>query len=70
MEYKTFVRLVGEMRSAQQDYFAQHTQSALRKAKALERDVDRAVLQFLGEQATVEQGQLFDQREQRAGHYQ
>lgn len=57
-----FVRLVWQMRDAQKDYFAQRTRSALNKLLALEKLVDRAVLQILGEEIVAEQGNLFDQR--------
>jgi tetrahydromethanopterin S-methyltransferase subunit G len=50
---------VHEMRSAQKDYFDRRTQSALYRAKDLEKRVDREVLQMIGDQIALEQGTLF-----------
>lgn len=52
-------RLVWQMRQAQKDYFNRHTQTALIEAKTLERKVNEAVLQILGDAITAEQGTLF-----------
>lgn len=42
-----YAQLVEEMRQAQKEFFAKHTQSALVKAKDLERKVDIATLQIV-----------------------
>ena len=60
MNYTEFVRLVYDMRRAQQDYFDRRTRSALELAKSLERRVDREALQILGDQVNVEQVGMFD----------
>ncbi len=52
-------QLVKEMRDAQKSYFAQHTQSALTQAKALEKRVDQAVAGILGEVPDAQQQALF-----------
>ena len=59
MTFMEFVRVVYEMRGAQKDYFDRRTQSALYRAKELEKRVDREVLQMIGDQVALEQGQLF-----------
>ncbi|MFA5148633.1 MAG: hypothetical protein WC491_05870 [Candidatus Omnitrophota bacterium] len=52
-------QLVKEMRDAQKAYFAQHTQSALTQAKALEKRVDQAVEGVLAGLPEVHQQTLF-----------
>lgn len=47
MDWREFVFLVAEMRNAQNDYFAFRNPRALRQAKNLERQVDRAVADML-----------------------
>ena len=53
-------QLVKEMRDAQKLYFAQHTQSALTQAKALERRVDQVVEGVLAGLPDVQQKALFE----------
>jgi hypothetical protein len=59
VNYVEFVRLVHDMRMAQKDFFDRRTQSSLALAKSLEKRVDKVVLQVLGDQIAVEQGQMF-----------
>ena len=59
MNYTEFAKLVWQMRQAQKDYFDERTQTALIEAKTLERKVDAATLQILGDAIVAEQGTLF-----------
>lgn len=43
MTPREFFFLVAQMRQAQSDYFAMRTQERLRRARALEGDVDREI---------------------------
>ena len=46
---KSFVQLVAAMRQAQKRYFKERTQSALKEAKQLEREVDAQIDEFRAE---------------------
>jgi len=52
-----FVNLVVKMRSAQKDFFINHSQQALTRAKQLEKRVDAAALELVN--AQPQQGGLF-----------
>ncbi len=43
MNAREFFYLVAQMRQAQREYFAERSSQALRKARALEGDVDREI---------------------------
>lgn len=47
MDARTFFFLVRQMRQAQREYFAHRDQWTLRRARALEGDVDREILRVL-----------------------
>jgi hypothetical protein len=47
MDARAFFYLVKQMRQAQREYFAHRDSQALRKARALEGDVDREILRVM-----------------------
>lgn len=47
MDARAFFYLVKQMRQAQREYFAHRDGQALRKARALEGDVDREILRVM-----------------------
>lgn len=55
MNAREFFYLVAQMRAAQIDYFAERSQAALRKARALEGDVDREIKRVKALVAEVEE---------------
>lgn len=61
MTFYEFVNLVVEMRDAQKDFFANHTQRALVRSKHLEKRVDAATLELVN--APPKQAGLFQEQQ-------
>lgn len=57
MTAKEFFYLVSQMREAQRDYFRTRDQAILRRARALERDVDAEIFRVKAIIATEERGE-------------
>lgn len=70
MDARKFVKLVGDMMTAQADYWKNRTQSNLIYSKDLEKQVRRALLDGItfGDELPVVQGDLFMESGDEAHH--